>query len=384
MKIGLIVPGFSASEADWCIPVLLNLVRELGRSHEVHIFSLRYPHWRGRYTVHGAQVHASGGGLASGLRRLPLLMQTLAGVVAETRQGSFDVLHGVWADEPGFLAVTAGRLLGIPAIVSVAGGELVGFPDIGYGGQLSRLNRWMTRCALHTAHRVTVGSHLLGEQAAAHGARLRARLAVVPLGVDTRLFTSRPEGAMPHGPASLLHVASLAPVKDQATLLRSFAQVVATTQGRGVVLDIVGDGPLRQPLQALAGTLGIGGRVSFHGSVPHPQLPDLYRASELCLLSSRHESQNLAVLEAAACGTPVVGTAVGVVPELAPPDCAVAVGDAGALAAAIQRLLGDDARRKRLGQAQREVVQRQFALDCTIEKLNALYGQASESGFTGF
>jgi glycosyltransferase involved in cell wall biosynthesis len=382
MKIGLIVPGFSASESDWCIPALLNLVRELGRMYSVHVFALRYPHWRRRYTVHDAQVHAFGAGLASGLGRLPLLTQALAGIVAEARRRPFDVLHGVWADEPGFLAVTAGRLLGIPAIVSVAGGELVGFADIGYGGQLSRINRWMIRWALHTAHQVTVGSHLLSQSAAAHGAS--TRLSVIPLGVDTSQFmpcrrTSQPvnESSAHNAPRRLLHVASLVPVKDQATLLRAFAQVVAefSTEFPGVVLDIAGDGPLRQPLQALAETLGIGAQVHFHGSVPHQQLPDLYRAADLCLLSSRHESQNLAVLEAAACGVPVVGTAVGVVPELAPPDCVAAVGDAAALAAAALRLLGDDERRTSLGQTQCEIVQRRFALDYTVEKLAALYGQ---------
>ncbi|MEZ4768392.1 MAG: hypothetical protein R2844_08195 [Caldilineales bacterium] len=51
----------------------------------------------------------------------------------------FDLLHGLWADEPGFTAAAAaGRLLHRPAAVSILGGELVGFPDITYGGQLSR------------------------------------------------------------------------------------------------------------------------------------------------------------------------------------------------------------------------------------------------------
>ncbi|RIK43561.1 MAG: hexosyltransferase [Chloroflexi bacterium] len=383
MKIGLIVPGFSASEADWCIPALLNLVRALSRVHQVHVFTLRYPHQRGRYSVHGASVHAFAGGLASGFGRLPLLTRALAGVVAEARRGAFDVLHGVWADEPGFVAVTAARLLGIPAIMSVAGGELVGFTDIGYGGQLSRLNRWLIRRALHAAQQVTVGSHLLGEQVAAYGAggALGARLAVVPLGVDVRQFTpdagrweTARQPASKSRPARLLHVASLAPVKDQATLLRAFAQVVAASEGTSTLrLDLVGDGPLRQPLQALAKTMGIGAHVHFHGAIPHQQLPDLYRAADLCLLTSRYESQNLAVLEAAACGAPVVGTTVGVVPELAPPDCTAAVGDAGALAEAIQRLLADDKRRIHLGQMQCELVRRRFALECTVEKLEGLY-----------
>lgn len=384
MKIGLIVPGFSASEADWCIPALLNLVRELSRLHQVHVFALRYPHRRGRYSVHGASVHAFGGGLASGVGRLPLLTQAFVSIVAEARRGAFDILHGVWADEPGFVAVSAARLLGIPAVVSVAGGELVGFAEIGYGGQLSRLNRWMIRRALHAAQRVTVGSQLLGERVAGDGSadRLRERLAVIPLGVDARQFTPGPgrfEGdgqpANERRPLRLLHVASLAPVKDQATLLCAFAQVTAVWGGaRPVKLDIVGEGPLRKPLEALAKTLGVEAHVHFHGAVPHQRLPDYYRAADLCLLSSRYESQNLAVLEAAACGIPVVGTAVGVVPELAPPDCVVAAGDVGALAEAIGRLLADDERRTHLGQTQCELVRQQFALDCTVEKLEGLYG----------
>lgn len=373
MKIGLIVPGFSASESDWCIPALLDLVRELSRAHRVHVFALRYPHRRARYTVYSAQVHACGGALAAGLGRLPLLTRALTAVVAEARRGAFDVLHGVWADEPGFLAVSAGRLLDTPALVSVAGGELVAFPDIGYGGQLSLLNRWLTGRALRAARQVTVGSRLLLSLAKEHGA---ARPILAPLGVDTlRFFPSRrlQRTADESGPKRLLHVASLLPVKDQATLLRALAQVVATRPD--VVLDIAGDGPLRQPLHRLAQTLGIAAHVRFLGALPHERLPELYRNSDLCLLSSRHESQNLAILEAAACGTPVVGTAVGVLPELAPPDCAVPVGDAGAMAAAILRLLGDDTRRQLLGEMQCEMVQQRFTLDRTIEKLTALYAE---------
>jgi glycosyltransferase involved in cell wall biosynthesis len=64
-----------------------------------------------------------------------------------------------------------------------------------------------------------------------------------------------------------------------------------------------------------------------------------------------------------------------VVPELVPPDCAVPVGDAEALAEAVLCLLEDDARRRELGQMQYEIVQRRFTLDCTVERLAGLYGQ---------
>ena len=136
MRIGLITPGFSASETDWCIPALLALVRELARHDEVEVFTLRYPHRRESYHVYGAAVHAFGGGLAAGVSRLALLGNAMASIVRRHRRRPFDVLHGLWADEPGFLAVAGGRLLGVPSVVSLMGGELVGLRDIGYGGQL--------------------------------------------------------------------------------------------------------------------------------------------------------------------------------------------------------------------------------------------------------
>ena len=371
MKIGIVVPGFSADEADGCIPALLDLVRAAREAHAVRVFALRYPPRRSRYDVHGAQVHALGGGTASGPGRLPLLARALARIVAEGRRDPFDVLHAFWADEPGVLAVAAGRLLGVPAVVSVAGGELVGVADIGYGGQLGRASRWMTDRSVAGADRVAVGSRAM---ARAVEQRTGSSPLLLPLGVDTGRFSPDPrrDHRRRPGPVRLLHVGSLSPVKDQATLLHAFARVAERPD---VALDVAGEGPLRGSLEALGARLGIGDRVTFLGAVPHDRLPELYRAADLFVLSSRHESQSLAALEAAACGTPAVGTAVGVIPELVPPDLAAPPGDAGALAGAILRLVEDDEARRRLRESQRAVVEDRFSLGGTIERLASLYGE---------
>jgi hypothetical protein len=100
MRIALITPGFSASASDWCIPVLLDHVRELAREHEVHVFALRYPHRRERYEVYGATVHPCGGADARGLDRGPLLARAYRAIRAEARRRPFDLYHAFWADEP--------------------------------------------------------------------------------------------------------------------------------------------------------------------------------------------------------------------------------------------------------------------------------------------
>jgi glycosyltransferase involved in cell wall biosynthesis len=378
MRIGFITPGFSASEEDWCIPALLDLVRELARDNEVHVFTLRYPHRRGSYTVYGATVHAFGGALASGSSRVPLLGRALAGISGQARRRPFDVLHGLWADEPGFLAVAAGRLLGTPAVVSLLGGELVAMPDIGYGGQLSRINRWLIRLALHGAACVTAGSAYLRQLAQPHVSASRLRTA--PLGIDTALFHP---GSGSVGPASpieaeirLLHVASLSPVKDQATLLRAVAHLQA--QGRSLVLEVVGAGALEPALRALAGQLGVAAAVRFRGAVPHDQLPLIYRRGCLFVLSSRHEAQCMAALEAAACGLPVIGTQVGIVPELAPQAAAVVPpGDPYALASAIADVLSDSARRRVMGEAACARIAGGYELAQCVERLRQLYAEVA-------
>ncbi len=283
MKIGLILPGFSAGEDDWCIPALLNLARQLTTRAEVHVFPLRYPYRKGRYAVHGAMVHPLAGGAAGGVWRAPLISKALLAIMTEHRRCPFQVFHAVWADEPGYVAVKAGQLLGVPAVVTLFGGELVKLSDIGYGAQLSFINRHFIRVALRQATCVTAGSTYLQELARPYVAP--NRLFPIAIGVDTDLFSPQPNDCRLElaGEKRLLHVASLVPVKDQVTLLRSMAQLVK--QDPTAHLHLVGDGPRRTFLAQLVVTLKLTGNVTFHGQVPHDHLPAYYRLADLCVLT---------------------------------------------------------------------------------------------------
>ncbi|NJM05643.1 glycosyltransferase family 4 protein [Candidatus Gracilibacteria bacterium] len=234
------------------------------------------------------------------------------------------------------------------------GGELIDLPDLGYGGRRSAFNRMLCRIALARADVITAGSSMLAQLAAPY--TVGKPVHRLPLGVATDLFYPTPQATTGKlQPASynlqsticnLLHVASLVAVKDQATLLRAVARVVAVLPQ--TQLHIVGDGPLRAELQLLAAHLSITAHMVWHGDLAHHQLPAFYRAADLFLLSSRYESQSLVVLEAAACGLPSVGTAVGLLPELAPIVTSVPVGDDRALTDATLALLHDERKRKAL------------------------------------
>ncbi|MGE5236424.1 MAG: glycosyltransferase family 4 protein [Acidobacteriota bacterium] len=371
MRVVLITPGFAADEADWCIPAVTTLVRGLAARHEVRVFALRYPFRSESYQIAGARVRAFGGAHSGGIGRLVLLRRAYRHLVTALEQEPCDVVHGLWADEPGRLAVAVARCLGTPAVVSLLGGELVGIRDIRYGAQLSLLGRGFVRTALRRAEVVTVGSSFLGRLAArSAGARLR----LAALGVDTTLFqpTDAASPLVLSGRPPILHVASLAPVKDQAMLLRAFGRLLRDFPA--ACLHVIGDGPARGQVVSRAADLGMAGSVHFHGSVAHHLLPAYYRAASFCVLSSRFESQGMVVLEAAACSRTTVGPEVGVLPELVPAVVTVPAGDDEALAAAMADLSRDPEHALTLGRDAMAMVRSSFDLATCLSRFEAIYG----------
>ncbi len=326
MNIGIIIPGFSADADDWCIPVYRNLVRGLAEDHDVRVFPMRYPPTDVPYTFFDAQVFPIGGGsYTHGWRRLGILRRAYHALVAQHTQRPFDVLHAIWADEPGMVANWFGRKHGIPTVVSIAGGELVGIKDIRYGLQLGILSRWLVKQALAHANAIIVHCQYARNLTLQHlSTEKQERLRQVPLGVDSALFTLSSSDVRPR---DFLHVGSLQPIKDQITLLHLMARLP------GATLDIVGDGPLWSTLKALAHQLDITDRVVFHGNQPHDVLPDFYRQANFLLMTSRHEAFGMVAIEALACGTGVIGTDVGIFPEIG--VMAAPAGDIDALQTAI-------------------------------------------------
>lgn len=172
----------------------------------------------------------------------------------------------------------------------------------------------------------------------------------VPKGVDGLLFT--PAGTNVRGDLRLrdkrvvITVARLVPIKNVALLLDALA--VLRQRVPDAHLLVVGDGPDAAALRHRAGALDLADAVTFADSVAHPETPRFYRAADVFALSSTFDNSPNAVLEAMACGLPVVATDVGGVREFIDRagGAIVARADAEALAAALhQYLIAADAAR---------------------------------------
>jgi glycosyltransferase involved in cell wall biosynthesis len=137
----------------------------------------------------------------------------------------------------------------------------------------------------------------------------RGKIRVIYNPVVTDDFETRLSAEAPHrwldepGPPVFVNAARLVPQKDHETLLRAFALASRRTPMR---LLILGNGPLQPQLERLVDELGIGESVAFEGFVANP-LPYFRRASAF-VLSSRYEGLGNVLIEAMACGTPVITT----------------------------------------------------------------------------
>lgn len=361
LRVVWIVPGFSSDESDWCIPALLDLARAVARRCRLTIVAMRYPYRHDSYQVAGAAVRSIGGAHRGPLYTPALWRDTAAAVGAI----GCDVLHAFWAYEPGLIAARFSSKW--PVVISLAGGEVVHLPEIRYG-LMGRLRTRVPICwALRRARVVTAGSPYLMEHA--HRMLLLRTLRHLPLGVDLRRWPlTRHDFRLP----MILNVGSLAPVKGQAVLLRAFGRVLR--QIPEARLRIAGGGRELGRLDSLVQELEMSQSVELAGAVPHQELAVCYGQASMFVQASWHEAQGMALLEAAACGLPIAGTAVGALASLAPAAAlGVPAGDEHGLATAMLRLLDHPDEAACLGRKAREMVEETYEVEMAANRLLELY-----------
>ncbi|HET6372842.1 MAG TPA: glycosyltransferase [Candidatus Polarisedimenticolia bacterium] len=244
---------------------------------------------------------------------------------------------------------------------------------------LGRLNRLVLHRLMRRAERIVAFTKRYMETSPVLQ-RYAEKCAIIPHGVDLDEMEATPEIRLRaeelkkiHGPRLALFVGRLVYYKGIDTLLRALVQVPDAK------LAIVGDGPMRGPLEELARGLGVASRVVFLGRVSHLEKVAWYLAADFLVLPATHRSEafGLVQVEAMACGLPVISTNIdsgvpfvnrdqetGIIVEPSDPD---------GLAAAMSRLLDDAALRARYGAAGRARVERLFCRDVMLRDSVLLY-----------
>jgi glycosyltransferase involved in cell wall biosynthesis len=152
------------------------------------------------------------------------------------------------------------------------------------------------------------------------------KIKVIPNGVDLHKFCRIPKEKahkkldLPPDKRVILSVGSLIPLKGFDLLIKALKILFEELQEKDLYLVIVGAGNSREALEHLVSSLDLNGHVRLAGVVPHDELRLWYSAADLFCLASSREGWPCVLLESLACGTPVVATAVGGVPEIISSD----------------------------------------------------------------
>jgi glycosyltransferase involved in cell wall biosynthesis len=159
----------------------------------------------------------------------------------------------------------------------------------------------------------------------------------LPNSIDTKVFYPP---TLPERQPLVLHCSMFRELKRVPDLVRAFAQI--QKEFPHTRLELVGDGEKRQIVEQLARELLSPGSYTFHGVLSKPRLAELMRRAAVFVLPSQFETQSCVLLEAMACGTPVVATPVGDIPYFVGADQGILIepGDIPALAAALKAILG--------------------------------------------
>jgi glycosyltransferase involved in cell wall biosynthesis len=314
----------------------------------------------------GPLEHAGVPVVWAGRYRLPLRAATLAQSVRAFRPHIIQAVHFF----TNLYVVWAARLIGCLEVGSIRNDTQFDMAECGrWGGPLLRAPRTLVSNSNTAARRA--------EQRGIAASRLHVLTNVIDIEEFDRACDP-PSGEDPAREAVAIAVARLVAFKRLDRFLRALA--LARQRGIRIRGTIVGDGPARHSLEALAGALGLlPDGVSFLGA--RDDVPRLLSRADMLVLTSQHEGFPNVLLEAMAARLPVVTTPAGDAAQLVRDGATgfvVPFDDEDLLATRLGQLATSSATRRALGCAGRGVVERQYRTETLAGRALEIYRQASK------
>ena len=277
-----------------------------------------------------------------------------AGVLAfELRRRGIGHVHVHFANVASGVAMLATRMLGIRWSLSLHGQSDFGDPVF------SRLPSKVGDVAFVICVSDYGRALAMLHSSVEHSSKIH----VIRCGVDPDQFRPKARGKAGRGPEPirLITVARLSPEKGLVFLLESIHELVSA--GLDVTSTVIGDGPERGRLERCVERWRIAGHLRLIGSVGHDELNEYYRQADVFVLPSLAEGLPIVLMEAMACGLPVIASRVAGIPELVESGVSgvlVSPGRVDELAAAIRSLADNEQLRWQMGLRGRERVVEAF------------------------
>lgn len=369
MRIGIICHPTYGGSGVVASELALSLA---GNGHSVHLFSHDVPPRLAR-TPGPVELHVAQGSPYPLFHSTPHDLAIMSRVLDLHRVDGLDVLHAHYALPHAVSALmvrsaaTAARLAPLRVVTTLHGTDIT---VVGNDPSYAPL----TQYAITASDAVTAVSQDLADRSAlnfddAH----RCGIKVIPNFVDLDKF--KPSGER-HPVATAVHVSNFRRVKRVPWLVHAFADAldILKESGAEAELILVGDGPQHGEARRIARERGLCDHVKFLGL--RDALPGLLAPADVFCLPSTEESFGLSALEAMACGTPVIGTRVGGIPEVVESGVSgflVDVDDREAYSLHLAALLGDREKAKGMGDRARERAAKHFDRHHVVRSYEQLY-----------
>lgn len=224
----------------------------------------------------------------------------------------FDVIYSPWVYPDGFASFLIAKKMGVPVIIGVLGSDINIYTRY-------YLRKLLIKYVLDRCNKVIAVSNALEQRLVEIGVAVE-KIVVIPNGVDAELFKPldqtecRKKIGLPLNKKIILYAGNFAQVKGVDILVDAFGELARFRND--ILLVLVGDGPLDKMLREKVKMLGIECNVIFAGYTTHDSVPFYMNACDVFCLPSRYEGCPNVVLEALACGRPVVASRVGGVEEI--------------------------------------------------------------------
>lgn len=321
---------------------------------------------RFRYAADSLERIAYGDGIVANIKRDPMALLALPGFVRALRRATIDasarvdVVHAQWGQ---VAALATSPAVSAPMVVTLHGS------DVAMAARGGIWRRLLLRGLAASVEAIAVSEELARRLHEVTGSAPVPPVAIVPTGVESALLRRPRPRLLTEPPLTVAFVGRLLEAKGVIELARAFGRLPGRPR-----LVVAGDGPMREAMREALGDAA--DRATFLGTVDREQALDVMAEADVVAMPSHAEGAGLVAVEASALGTCVVGTPVGVLPELLDADALVPVGDVDALAEKLTTLLEDGALRDRLADSARERVAADFTWEALAERIAHVYRRA--------
>ncbi|MDD4908502.1 MAG: glycosyltransferase [Candidatus Omnitrophica bacterium] len=395
-KVLVLTTTFPRWEGDTIQLFVYELSRRL-RENGLEIFILAPHHWRAeKFEVMGGlkvfrfpyfypsryQRLAYGQGILFNIKhsfwakiQVPLLfLSELFYAVKIVKQNKIDIVHSHWLIPSGIIGAICKKALGTPHITTLHGSDI---NTMGNSGILRKICSFIIR----NSDRVTANSSYTKSKIISIDDGARDKVEIIPMGVDadsfkpgdiTLKYSIKEE-------YSILTVGRLVNWKGTQYLIMAMVEVIKSFPKAKLL--VIGDGPERTSLEALAIRLGLKDNVLFLGVVKNADLPRYYISADIfCLpsveLAGQTEALGVVLLEAMACGTPVIASRVGgtldiiedghnglLVPQKSPHE----------LSSAIIAILSNPEAARKFSTNGRATIEKKFSWEYVVDRFYKIY-----------